>query len=405
MRRFIAGVCLIVCAGSVAEAQRYGSAPKRPRDAMIADSNDARSFLAFAQRIAEQDPDAASAAFYWAARLDPTSGDAVYGLAMTRVMRSRTLLQSWFRGGRYTMKSKELRAIDSLLFKAHVLDPFLNRRLERPMFMYYIRQSVEQNTRSSRDAVGAGELDYAITSYLSTGGAETKAWMAHADGDMDRALELYADAMKREKEKAYYQVERGRIFGRLARSDSAISQFQSAITELRARDAKELVILYNSKAVLEHSIAVMLEQKDDPAGAREAYGRALQEDLSYYPAHLRLGLLASASGDTATALSELDLAVQIAPDEPYLRLMMASTLISTGNLDKAIPHLQKAVEVEPHFATPYVALAQLLERKSDGPGALDAYNKFFLHAPKNHPHAPMMRTRLAALKEILGVQP
>ena len=109
MRRLLSSLCLIVCAGSVAEAQRYGPAPKRPRDASIADSNDARAFLGYGQRIAEQDPDAASAAFYWAARLDPTSGDALYGLAMTRVMRSRTLLQNWFRGGRYNMKSKELR--------------------------------------------------------------------------------------------------------------------------------------------------------------------------------------------------------------------------------------------------------------------------------------------------------
>ena len=229
--------------------------------------------------------------------------------------------------------------------------------------------------------------------------------MAHADGDMDLSLELYASAMKREKEKSWYQIQRARIFGRLARSDSAISQFQSALTELRARDAKELVILYNSKAVLEHSIAVMLEQKDDVAGAREAYGRALQEDLSYYPAHLRLGLLATTSGDTTTSVNELDLAVQIAPDEPFLRLMFASTLITMGQLDKALPQLQKAVEVEPHFAIPYVALAQLLERKGDGPGALKAYNDFFAHAARNHPHAPMMKTRLAALKEIMGVQP
>jgi tetratricopeptide (TPR) repeat protein len=405
MRRLFATVCLALCAGSIAEAQRYGPAPKRPRDASIPDSNDARAYLSFGQRAAETDPDAAVAAFYWAARLDPMSGDALYGLAMTRVMRSRPLLATWMRGGRFTLKTKDLRAIDSLLFRAHVLDPFLNRRLERPMFMAYIRNDVEQRTRGSREQISPGELDFAINSYLSSAGPETQAWMAHADGDMERSLSLYADAMKREKSKSWYQIERGRIFGRLARSDSAISQFQSALVELRAADAKDLVILYNSKAVLEHSIAVMLEQKDDVAGAREAYGRALQEDLSYYPAHLRLGMLATTSGDTSTAVSELDLAVQIAPEEPHVRLMFASALISMGSLDRALPHLKKAVEVEPNWATPYVGLAQLLERASDGPGALAAYNGYFAHAPANHPHRAIMTERLKALKEILGIQP
>lgn len=77
MRRLPASVFLVVCAASVAEAQlRPG--PERPRDASIADSNDARAFLSYAQRMAEHDPDAASAAFDWAARLDPTSGDVLY---------------------------------------------------------------------------------------------------------------------------------------------------------------------------------------------------------------------------------------------------------------------------------------------------------------------------------------
>lgn len=405
MKRLVLGFVVALCAASELSAQRYGPPPKRPRHESIPDTNDARAYLAFGQRFAETDPDASSAAFYWAARLDPMSGDALYGLAMTRVMRNRQLLASWMRGGRYSLKSRELKAIDSLLFRAHVLDPFLNQRLEKPSFMTFIRNEVEAANRGSRNQIGPGELDFAVNSYLSTAGAETKAWMAHAEGNMEGALQLYSDAMRREKNKAGYLIERGRIFGRLARSDSAIAQFQLALTELRARDARDLVILYNSKAVLEHSIAMMLEQKDDVDGAREAYGRALQEDLSYYPAHLRLGLLASTLGDTATAFNELDLAVQVAPDEPHVRLLFASALIGSGHLDRALPHLRKAVELEPHWATPYVPLAQILERAGDGPAALAAYTGFFAHAPANHPHAAMMRERLTALKDILGVRP
>jgi len=70
---------------------------------------------------------------------------------------------------------------------------------------------------------------------------------------------------------------------------------------------------------------VLLEQHDRVSEAREAYGRALQEDIAFYPAHVRLGLLALNAKDTSTAISELDLAAQVAGTEPYVR--RGSTLV------------------------------------------------------------------------------
>jgi hypothetical protein len=42
------------------------------------------------------------------------------------------------------------------------------------------------------------------------------------------------------------------------------------------------VYFYDSKALFEHTIGMLLEQENDFAGAREAYARALQEDLAFY---------------------------------------------------------------------------------------------------------------------------
>jgi tetratricopeptide (TPR) repeat protein len=223
--------------------------------------------------------------------------------------------------------------------------------------------------------------------------------MAYADGDFARALSLYDGLRKQEKrDKAFYRIQRARIFGRLAQPDSAIAELKAAIEEMRAKDAKDLVILYNSKAVLEHSMAIMLEQKNDDTGAREAYGRALQEDLSYYPAHVRLGMLAVAARDSTSALSELELAVQIAPNEPYPRLMLASTLVTFGQDARALPHLQKAVELEPHWAAPYATMGQVLHRQGDGAKALEAYQAFVSRAARNHPLLGDVRSRMEALK-------
>ena len=405
MRSFLAGVLAVLVAAPVASGQRLGPAPKRPRSASVPDTNDARAYLNFGNRNAKADPFAAADAFYWAARLDPTSGEALYGRAMGLVMRSRSTLRTYMRGGRYSMQSKDLRGIDSLFFYAHTTDPFLFRRLERDVLLSYYRNEVQESVRSTADEVSDTEIDHYITSSMSAAGPEMQAWLAYGEGDFQSALSLYAAAMKGTKKKAWFHTERARIFGRLAESDSAVAEFQSALKELRARDAKELVILYNSKAVLEHSIAILLEQKNDVSGAREAYGRALQEDLAYFPAHVRLGLLASTANDTATAITELELATQIAPNEPYPRFMLASGLIRFARVERALTEIQKTIELEPYWATPYAQLALLLENKGDGPAALAAYNAYFAHAAQNHPLAGQMRARLTELKDVMGVKP
>ncbi len=385
-------------------AQRFGPAPKRPRHASVADTNDARAYFQLGVQMLEQDPDLAADAFYWAARMDPASGESIYGYAVGTVARNRSLLNNFMRRGR-NGGNKDLRRVDSLLFRARIIDPFLFERLDRTLFTLYVRRAMEDDARTSGGQLNLAEFSFAMNSYLGRADQFTQAWVAAADGRNNDALRLYADIMKREKKKAYYLIERGRIFARTGSSDSAIASFQAALTEMRAADAKELVILYNSKAVLEHGIAVLLEANDDNDGAREAYGRALQEDLSYYPAHLRLGLLATTLKDSAAAFSEMELAVQAAPTEPYPHFIYATSLASFGDADRAISHLQDAVKLEPMWASPYSLLAQLFERKGDGAKALESYDAFFARAARSHPLYQQIKTRQATLKDMMGIKP
>jgi tetratricopeptide (TPR) repeat protein len=187
--------------------------------------------------------------------------------------------------------------------------------------------------------------------------------------------------------------------------DSAVAELQLALTEMRSRDTKDLVFFYDSKALFEHTIATLLEQKGDLAGAREAYGKALQEDLSYYPAHMRLGLLALGEKDTTTALSELDLAVQIAGDEPFLRYVYGWALASANRSPEALEHLKKAVETEPYFALPHVVLGQVYERQGDGKNAQAAYAAFLARASQKDSQRPFATTRLREVTEILSGAP
>jgi len=166
--------------------------------------------------------------------------------------------------------------------------------------------------------------------------------------------------------------------------DSSLVHLNAALDELRRRDADRLVRFYESKEFFEHAIGVIHELRGDLVAAREAYGRAMQEDLSYYPAHLRLGLLALAAGDTVQALQELNLAVEVAPAEGTLRVTYGALLAQVGRLDEAVAHLRKAVELEPYYPLPYYVLGRLGESLRRRDQALDDYRAFLARASQRH---------------------
>ncbi|MFN8581328.1 MAG: hypothetical protein U0163_10175 [Gemmatimonadaceae bacterium] len=400
----MSGIRRGTCLGAIAVLVAVGNAgaqkvPPRPRASAIADSNDARAFLNYGNDVFERDANAASNAFYWAARLDPTLGEAFYGYRAAEIMRMPGLRREYFTGNDNN-RSKDMLRLDSVYLRAVIASPFLYRRLDKPMFTLWWHEAIERDLRQNgvnMNDVSAGEISHYIDRAMQMADQATRAWTAYSDGDFDLALKRYADVIKASKEKAGYRIARGRIFGMRREVDSAVSEFTQAIQELKTRDAKKVVILYDSKAVLEHSIAVLLEGSSDNKGAREAYGRALQEDLSYWPAHLRLGLLALSEKDTSAALAELDLAAQVAPNEPWVREMYGVTLSSVGRKDDALVQLRKAAELEPYWAPPFAAIGRLLEKENPS-AAIEAYQRFLNLSSRSAPMRREIEERVAGLK-------
>jgi len=399
-RPFILLVALSTLATLELNAQRLGPAPKRPKPAAIADTNDAQAYHDYGLMIFEEDPNASAAAFYWAARINPNLAGALYGLRSALILSNKGTLATFLAGGRRRILSKELRSLDSLYLRALMINPFLYTQLDRRILTHHIRTTAIQSTRMK----GGGEpnereLNFLIESWLRDAGPEMRGWLAYSDGSFDRALDLYGDALKQAKFKVGLRIERARIMAMRGNIADAIAEFYHSLEEMRRRDTRGLVVFYNSKAVLEHSIGTLLEQAGDPGAAREAYGRALHEDSSYYPAHLRLALIAVDAKDSATAIRELELTTQIAADEPYVRFVHGFALAKFGRYPDAIVQLTKAVELEPFYAQPYALLAQLLEQNGDGPGALAAYNNFLTRASMRDPDRPEMTKRLGSLKK------
>jgi Flp pilus assembly protein TadD len=371
-------------------AQRLGKPADRPKLRDVTDTNDAQAYFDAGVKAFRTDPGYAADAFYWAARIAPAWGDPLYGRRVALLSQKRNLLQAVMSGNRRSRP--ELLALDTLQARALMLNPFLYRRLDGQMFLNFL-------TNGDRQA--QAEYAYEINVWLTQSGPEMRGWHAYSQGSFDRALALYDEALKRTKDKAYLYLERGRILGMRNDVDGAVREFQLALDELRDKDEKKLVVYYDSKAMAEFSIATLLEGAGQAQRARDAYGRALQEDLAYYPAHIRLGLLALSEGDTTAAVSELALAAEIAPGEPYVRYMNGWVLDIAKHPSEAIAELKKAAELEPYYALPNLVMGSVYEKLEKAPEAIAAYDRYLKTASAHDAQRDFATARLEDLKEFL----
>jgi tetratricopeptide (TPR) repeat protein len=220
-------------------------------------------------------------------------------------------------------------------------NPLFYRRFDAILFRAYLEESVMREARRTQGAnaeANRSEMTYWIEVWLRGAGPSTRAWQAYTDGRFDVAVANYRDALKKARKEARggQHLEMARTFALTGNADSAVAHFQVALADMRERDAKKTVRWYDSKALLEQSIGMAYEGAGNDSLAREAYGRALQEDLAYDPAHARLGAMALRRGDTTTAVSELDLAVRVKQDDPALRYRYAP---ATSSAALAVPAL------------------------------------------------------------------
>lgn len=387
-----------------------GQVPKRPRLDVEADTNFAPAYYTFGMRTIERDPQKAADAFYWATRLDPAWAQPFYARRVALLMADPRLLVGYMRHNRRFLESKEARRIDSLELRALTLDPFLTRELDKQLTVAYLRalyQEYLQQNGEALDRVSSLRFDYFMERYLRNEATErVRALMAISEGRVPEALELYRKALPQESDdEAWIHVERARAFHLLGNDDSTRAELAQGLDRLRNKDRKAFVYVYQSKALLEQCIGLTYELNAQFEPAREAYGRALQEDLSYYPAHIRLGSVALAVGDTTSALSELDLAVQVKPDDPWVRATYGATLAQTGRAADAAVQLKKAVELEPFYPGPYYLLGRIAEVLGKSAEAAEDYRGYLSHASSGDIRVPDVKQRLAALGPVAQERP
>jgi tetratricopeptide (TPR) repeat protein len=367
---------------------RIGSAqsdksPRRPKMPAGADTNSARVFYDFAMSNLRKDPEKAADALYWSTRLEPTWADAYYARRIALLLSNRRRLRSYWSGDRRTIESKEIRQIDSLFYRALTLNPFVSQTLDRQLF-----EAIADDISEEYERAGAGntaEIRFYIDREMQKAPTAMKAWLAYGDGRFEEAATLYAAAIKEDKRNEPLRLERARVLYQMNRLDSALAELKLATEDLRKRDKKDLVFVYQSKALAEHSMAIVNERLGNGDAARDAFGRALQEDLSYAPAHMQLAYMALETKDTTTALTEMELAAQLSPNDAAIHFIYGFALIASNKFAPAEAEFRKAVAANTDYAGPHFFLGRILEMAGKKPEALAEFRAYMAHAAKTDP--------------------
>lgn len=398
--RAASALALVACAPALA-AQKTAPTPSRPKLEAGADTNDARSYYAYGMRTVYERPADAVRGFYWASQIDPTSGETMYALQSASLFAmTASDMASYYT---YFARSRkpEFLALDTLLFRAYTINPFLYPSFEHTL----IRRRLEAEVVARYPGVNRAVLNDRILSY--TNNARHQADMAFADGRLQDALDGYAKDLtykgwtKREHALILGEIHatRARIFYVLGNLDSARTEMVAALTAMREweADKKEILILYRSKALYEQTLGMIDERQNHPESARESYGAALQEDLAYYPAHTRLARLQLAQGDTAGALTELDLAAQLQPNNVVCHYTYALTLVQVGKAAEAVAQLKRAIAIDPYYAPPHLLLARIADVEEYTDDAVGEYQRYAALAARTDPDLAFAQGRIAKL--------
>ena len=404
-----AAAALAIAAPAVGQSPRVRDIPRRPVLWAQADTNSAGAYYSHGMTRLAENPQEAAAAFYWAARLQPgAAADALYGRRVALLLSDRDRLLRYMRGERSTMRHPEVLAIDSLQLRALALDPFLVQKFDRTLLRAWILGEVLEDMRRRNGVDNPALAQYEVDTWLNqTMDPRMRAWSAYSDGRFPQAIEYFEQWLRRARswQRPGIRADLGRIHFFSGNYAKAVEHFTAGAAEMRKEEDRDLVFVYQSKAMLEHSAGTVYEKMGNVAAAQEAYGRALQEDLSFAAAHRRLGMLAIARGDTATALSELALAVELNPADPELRVQHALMLVLARKAPEGVAELNRAVELEPLYAAPRLLLARLNDASGIADQALEHYRAYLERAARDDAGYAHAQQRVAALDAQLKAAP
>lgn len=337
-----------------AAAQAQPARPSLPRGA---DPNDWEAYFEHGDRMFKRDPRQAVAAFYWASRLDPSRAEPLFARWAAFYGNDQGTWMSYLMEDEEILRRPAVIANDSLILWAYRRNPFVHRGLE----------------------VGL----YAMLGDRLRWGDATMPFMHYGSGDFGRAADGFGRVIRGNPGRnVRFRHWRALSFVGAGQVDSAAAEITELLRVLRATEEVRLAYYYESKAMYEYALGMLHEAQNRPADARRAFERALEEDLSMYPARAALGRLSLRERRAAEAVEHLAMAVEIAPDDAIMHFEYANALMAANRRDEAIAQYQQTIAMEPHYADPYLRLAVALQNAGQREGALAAYRAYVERAPR-----------------------
>lgn len=346
----------------------------RPRLPDGSDTNSASTYYHWGIRLGAE-PDTAEMALYWASKLDPSWAEPLYARFFNAVKALRqdaslTYMRthSSRAAGSVTLTPRQIRVVDSLQEIAWQRNPFLFSHLEF-------------------QGMAPGRFGEPIHD----------GWMAFASSKFAAAESLFAVALRKHPEAVALRIYRARALFYLGRFDGAVAELAAARDTVRRSTEARLSPVLPSVEMFDFAIGIARVQQDDFPAARAAFERALTENLAFYWAHTRLAGSALALHDTATALAELDMAIQLEGRDPVLRLYRGVVLKTAGRLTEADVDLRKAIELDPYYAAPYYFLAVDCQTSGDTASAIVQFRQYLARAARNDEYRAYAVRALTAL--------
>jgi tetratricopeptide (TPR) repeat protein len=348
---------------------------RRPVLPAGADTNSWIAYYNYGVAHLRTSPEDAEAGFVWATRIDPTRSQPLYARWITFWRRNMGLYKKYLNHDRRLLESPLILRVDSFYVRAQLRNPFT------PLDLDLILQERLAWTTSNwaRDSYTQGFVNYAAGNYVAA--------TYHFERLVTKDPVEYSD-VRRLLALCYIATHR---------LDKAVEQTVAFLAEQRRRSATYTVRVYQSQEVLLYGLGALHRILGDTAAARQDLSQSLTENIAFFPAHAELADIALEAGDTAQAIAEYSLAVELAPDDGVLHYRYARVLSTVGGLADAESELRRAIQLEPFFAPPYLGLALVLETRGNAAEAAEQYRGYLARTNRGDPRIEMARARLAAL--------
>jgi tetratricopeptide (TPR) repeat protein len=365
----LAALCVVA-----APARAQQEEPGRPNLGRNADVNDWEAYFDYGEGQFERFPSRAAAAFYWASRLDPTRAEPLFARWATFYAQDWGLWLSYVQDDPRALERPDVLANEALRQRSYYRNPFVHRGFEAALWSRMGRQ-------------------------LRWDGAAT-AFMNYGRADFGQAAAGFGRVVRGNPGRnARFRYWRALAFVGGGQLDSAAVELTQLLESLRTEDETRVGDYYDSKALFEYALGMLHEARGRPADARRAWERALEEDLSMYPARAALGRMALRERRADEAAEHLAQAVELAPGDAVVQYEYGNALVSANRRDDAITAYFRATQLEPHWADPYLRLGVLLDHAGQREKAKDALRGYLDRAPRRQAEEIRRATeRLAALQ-------